>query len=103
MSVSLVWHPDAENDLIEIYFPIALENRSAADRLYHSIKERALLLTEYPRLGQRRPELAPQARVLVCGAYLILYETHPDTDEGDIDEVELVRVVHGSRDMSRVY
>jgi toxin ParE1/3/4 len=103
MSVSLIWNPDAQEDLMEIYFPVALKNRSAADRLYRSIKERALLLTEHPRLGQRRPELAPQARVLVCGSYLILYETHPDTDEGDIDQVELVRVVHGSRDLSRVY
>jgi toxin ParE1/3/4 len=30
----------------------------------------------------RRPEIAPSTRMLVEGVYLILYETHPDTDEG---------------------
>jgi toxin ParE1/3/4 len=84
MIVRLVWNPHAENDVIEIYFTIAVENRAAADRLYSSIREHASLLTKHPRLGQRRPDIAPQARVLVCGAYLILYETHPDTDAGEV-------------------
>jgi len=41
-------------------------------------------------------------RVLIEGQYLILYETHPDTDESTIDTVEIVRVVDGRRDLTRL-
>jgi hypothetical protein len=39
-------------------------------------------------------------RILMEGAYLLLYETHPDTDDGSIDSVEIVRVVNGRRDLT---
>jgi toxin ParE1/3/4 len=40
--------------------------------------------------------------MLVEGPYLILFETHPDTDEGPVDEVEIVRVVDGRRDLTHL-
>jgi len=103
MSVELIWLPDAENDLIEIYLTIALDSQAAAERVYAAIKERASLLSEQPRMGQRRRELAPPARVLVVGAYLVLYKTHPDSDNVPVERIDVVRVVHGSRDLSRVF
>jgi plasmid stabilization system protein ParE len=33
----------------------------------------------------------------------ILFETHPDTDEGPVDEVEIIRVVDGRRDLTRLF
>ncbi|GJD94036.1 hypothetical protein OCOJLMKI_1236 [Methylobacterium iners] len=39
-------------------------------------------------------------RILVEPPYLILYETIPDTDEGDLTELEIVRVVDGRRDLT---
>jgi toxin ParE1/3/4 len=103
MSVELIWLPDAEADLIEIYLTIALDNQSAAERVYAAMKERAALLAEYPRMGQRRRELAPPARALVVGAYLILYKTYPDSDDMPVERIDVVRVVHGSRDLRRVF
>jgi toxin ParE1/3/4 len=41
--------------------------------------------------------------MLVEGVYLLLYETHPDTDEGPVDVIEIVRVIHGHRDLSRIF
>jgi toxin ParE1/3/4 len=41
--------------------------------------------------------------MLVEGVYLLLYETHPDSDDGPVDEIEIVRVVHGHRDLSRIF
>jgi toxin ParE1/3/4 len=41
--------------------------------------------------------------MLVEGVYLLLYETHPDSDDGPIDEIEIVRVVHGHRDLSHIF
>jgi len=40
--------------------------------------------------------------MLVAGMYLILYETHPNTDGGPIDAIEIVRVVHGHRELNRL-
>jgi toxin ParE1/3/4 len=50
-------------------------------------------LDEHPRLGLRRPDIRPAARMLAEGPYLIFFETHPDTDDGPVDQVEIVRVV----------
>ncbi|WP_220464976.1 type II toxin-antitoxin system RelE/ParE family toxin [Granulicella sp. 5B5] len=89
--------------MLDIYEVIALDKPLAAERWLTEIEERAAMLVEHPRLGVRRPEFEPSARILSVGNYLIVYETHPDTDEGAVDEVEIVRVVHGQRDLSRVF
>ncbi len=44
-------------------------------------------------MGAPRPELAPGARMLVEGSYLILYFAEPRA-------VRVVRVVHGARDIT---
>jgi plasmid stabilization system protein ParE len=61
------------------------------------------LLARSPRMGVRRPEIAPSARMPVEGVHLILYETHPETDEGPLETIEIVRIVHGHRDLSRIF
>ena len=94
---TLVWTPRAREDLLDIYVFIGLDNPDAAERIYTAIEAQAELLTVYPRLGVRRPEIADTARVLIEGAYLLLYENHPDTDDGPVDEVEIVRLFMGTR------
>jgi toxin ParE1/3/4 len=100
---ALLWTPQAREDLLEIYVTIGLDNSSAAERVYSAIEEKASLLVSSPRLGVRRPEIAPAARMLVEGVYLLLYETHPDSDDGPVREIVIVRVVHGHRDLTRVF
>ncbi|MGA8170196.1 MAG: type II toxin-antitoxin system RelE/ParE family toxin [Methylocystis sp.] len=102
MVVRLIWSPQARRDLLEIYVVIGLENPAAAERLYDGIEAKAEALARHPRIGPRRPDLQPRAWVLVEGPYLILFETHPDTDEGLVDWVEIVRVVDGRRDLPSV-
>ena len=41
--------------------------------------------------------------MLVEGTYLILFETHPDTDDGPIDHIEIVRDVDGRRDLTSLF
>jgi len=41
--------------------------------------------------------------MLIAGRYLVLYETHPDTDEGPLDAVEIVRVIDGRRDLPTLF
>lgn len=103
MPIDLIWTPQAREDLIEIYTYIGLDSPSAAERIFDIVQTKAELLVEYPRLGVRRPDIRPSTRLLIEGSYLILYETHPDSDKGDINEVEIVRIVDGRRNMKNLF
>jgi toxin ParE1/3/4 len=100
--VDLVWTPKAREDLIEIYTYIGVDSPSAAERVFDAVQLRAELLADYPRLGVRRPDIRPSTRLLVQGPYLILYETQPDSDEGEVHAVEIVRIVDGRRDLKNL-
>ncbi len=95
--------PQAELDLEDIWLTIAVNNPAAATKIVRAIGARIAQLAQHPRLGPRRPDIQPTARILVEGPYLILFETHPDTDEGPIDQVEIVRVIDGRRDLTRLF
>lgn len=103
MPVDVVWTPQSREDLIEIYVFIGGDNPSAAERVFDAVCARVELLVEHPRLGARRREIRPSVQILVEGPYLILYETHPDSDEGKIDEVEIVRIIDGRRNLQSLF
>jgi toxin ParE1/3/4 len=92
--------PAAERDLEDIWLAIAADDRRAATRVLRLIAARIEGLADHPRLGPRRADIRRGARMLVEGRYLILYETRPDTDEGPLYAVEIVRVIDGRRDLS---
>lgn len=103
MPTEILWSPQALEDLMDVYVTIGLDNPEAAERVYSAIENRIGLLAEFPRLGPRRPEIAPTARLLVEGSYVVLYELHPDTAGASIDSVEIVRVVDGRRELSLLF
>src|SRR6202035_4061722 len=103
MAANLIWRPQAREDLLLIYEFVGLDNPAAAERLFTSIEDKTTLLIHHPRIGPRRPDIRPATRILLEGPYLILYETHPDSDDGPIAEVEIVRVVDGRRDLTRPF
>ena len=103
MKADLVWTPQAREDLLDIYVAIGCENPGAAERLYTAIEGTVELLANQPRLGVRRPEIRRAARMLVHGPYLIVYEVHPDRAVGPVKNVEIVRVVDGRRDLTRLF
>ena len=86
---------EAEEDLIGIWIYIARDNPAAADATLRGIDEKFSMLAENPRIGRALPELRKGMRRWPFGEYLILYREIP---EG----VEIVRVVHGARDLKRV-
>jgi toxin ParE1/3/4 len=102
VQADLFWTPAAREDSIEIYIYIGFDNQSAAERIFHALQTKAELLTEYPRLGPRRPDIRSSTRMLIEGQYLILYETHPDSDSGHINQVEIVRIVDGRRNLKNI-
>ena len=103
MAAELFWTPQAEQDLVEIYYFIALDSPRAADRLLDRLQSRVEMLALNPRIYQRRPDIRPSTRILVEGPYLVLYETHPDTDDAPVDAVEIVRVVDGRRNLKNMF
>lgn len=88
--------PAAERDLIDIWTYIATDNPDAADRLLDAIADRIEQLRKHPRMGRLRPDIAADARFLPIGNYVVLYRL---TDE----VVEIVRVVHGARDVTSLF
>ena len=84
----------ARRDLIDIWVGIALDSPGAADRLFDRIEARVMGLGAFPELGSLRPDIAMAARVLVEAPYLILYRILSDG-------VQVVRVLHGARDIDR--
>jgi len=88
--------PAAETDLIDIWLYIAADSQKAADKLLDAIGDRIAPLKDHPFLGAARPDIAPDARLLPVGNYVILYRVLPDA-------VEIVRIVHGARDASVLF
>lgn len=82
----------AEEDLIDIWLYIAHDDVRAADRVLDDIEEKFLLLADQPGLGPARPDIAPDLRYSPVRRYLILYRQITDG-------IEIVRVVHGARDV----
>ncbi|MGP4804258.1 type II toxin-antitoxin system RelE/ParE family toxin [Agrobacterium cavarae] len=103
MTAKLVWTPLARQDVKSIYLDIGKEQPRSAERYFERFRYKAGLLADHPRLGERHPEIFPSARMLVEAPYVILYETTPDTDDGDVETVEIVRVVDGRRDLQALF
>lgn len=103
MSTELLWSNQARNDLLEIYVMIGLEQPAAAERYFDRIEARAELLKLQPRMGVRRSDIRLSMRMLVEAPYLLLYRTDPDTDEGPIVAVEIIRVIDGRRDLHGIF
>lgn len=82
----------ARQDLIEIWKYIAADNPTAADALPDRIDESWRMLAAHPQLGPSRDDIRPSLRYFVVGDYVILHRI--------IDvAVEIIRVVHGRRDL----
>jgi toxin ParE1/3/4 len=65
---------------------------AAADRVLDRIDRRLSLLSDHAELGPARDDVRAGLRQLTSGAYLVFYQV-----EGD--EVLIVRVTHGARDL----
>ena len=92
----VVVRPAAERDLDEIWLYIAFDNPAAADAVVDHIQERTLQLSAFPRSGRLRPEIAADARAVPVGTYLILYREAESF-------IDIVRVVHGARDLTALF
>jgi toxin ParE1/3/4 len=88
--------PAAERDLEDIWFFIAQENPVAASKVLNALQDCILSLGILPERAQLRPDIAQNARCLIQGNYLVIYEVNDAT-------VEVVRVTYGAIDLTKLY
>lgn len=92
----LVILPAARADLIDIGDFIALDNRSRAASFVAEIEAKIVEVGERPGSFQKRDELHKGLRHARHGRYLIFF-----IEVGE--EVQIVRVIQGSRDLPRLF
>jgi toxin ParE1/3/4 len=88
--------PRADQDLEELWFFIAQDDPAAADRWLDTLEEKIGLLADNPLMGPARPDIARELRYHPVGNHLLLYRVI----QGGI---EIVRVVHGARDLLNLF
>ena len=82
----------ARDDLIDLWTHIAEGDPAAADCVLDRLDAVASHLADHPQMGPARDDIRPGLRYLVSGSYLLLYRI-------DGDDIEIVRAVHGRRDL----
>ena len=87
---------EAREDMAEIWSHIAADNEGAADREIASFHERFTTLAENAMAGRSRAELLPNIRSFAAGSYTLFYCPQEDG-------VEIVRVIHGARDITTLF
>lgn len=103
MSINILWRPAARRDFKTLYLELGRVNQPAAERYASEIQQKILRLAEHPRMGPRRREIFPTARMLVVAPFVILYQIEPDLDEGDVQIIEIVRILDGRRDLPGLF
>ncbi len=101
MAGRVIWHRLAEEDLTEAYLYIGADSPDAAERLLDAVEEAIRFLLQNPGAGGLRNFRSPRAQGIrswgVSGfqSFLIFYRP-------DGDDLEVVRILHGARDLPRL-
>jgi toxin ParE1/3/4 len=88
--------PRASEDLTEIWSYIADDSVPNADAFIDKLYETIELLARLPGSGRHREELAPGIQSFPFGRYVIFYR-------GVASAIEIVRVLHGARDIESIF
>ncbi len=88
--------PLARSDLSEIWDYIADDNEARADAFVDLIDQKIQALARQPNMGRARDELAEGLRSFPVGRHVIFYRVVPAG-------IEIVRILHGSRDLNAIF
>lgn len=92
----IVRTPAAVRDLAAIADYIAAGNLTAALDFYDEIDRLLTMIAQYPEVGEAVHHLSPGLRRFTLGNYLLFYRPVDD-------EIELIRVLHGGRDIDQLF
>lgn len=88
--------PQAADDVREIWGHIAEENIEAAGRVRRELRDSMERLSRYPKMGHPRRDLTDLPVLFwAVRSYLIVYNPLASP-------VEIVRVLHGARDITQL-
>jgi toxin ParE1/3/4 len=91
-----IYSPTAKRELAEIWYYVALNSESAADRLVEQIKAQCELLNLHPGLGEACDYYAPGLRRFHIGQYVVFFRR--------LDHrIEIAHVLHGARDIDSLF
>ena len=90
--------PEARQDLRAIRDHITRDNPEAARRVVLRLRDVARMLAGAPAMGRDRPELGTHLRSFVADRYVLFYRP---LSRGL--GIELVRVLHGARDVDTIF
>ncbi len=94
--MKLTFSDKARSDLRRIYAYLSVRNTPAADTLLRRINEKFVSLSRFPFIGRPRPIFGSGLRGVLAGSYIIFYIA-------DSDQIEIVRVIHGSMDIDEEF
>ena len=86
----------AVQDLNEICSYIARDNPNAASKLFDSIRQKCVLIAQFPNMGKSYDLLSPGLRGFIVNDYIIFY--YPRADG-----IDIARVASGSRDLESLF
>lgn len=92
---NVVVRPRALADLAGIWAFIAEDSVNQADRFAALVDRQFRALARQPHMGRSRPELAADLRSFPVGNYVVFYVPR---SKG----IEVVRVLHGARDIKSI-
>jgi len=96
-SFAVRWSPESEADLIEIWLYGAGEiSPDGADKHLRELHAACMRLAEWPNSGRARIELAPGLRSIPVYPHIIFYRVMDAA-------IEVVRILHGQRDLEAVF
>jgi toxin ParE1/3/4 len=91
--------PQATDDLDDIWYYVAQKSGGieVANRLVDSITERFFLLASHPYLGRPRDhDFGAGLRSFPVGEYVVVYRIN-------VEDVLILRVAHGRRDIAALF
>src|SRR5512140_3579755 len=95
--LAIIWSPEAEEDLIGIWAYLAEQaTEQVADSQLAAIESACVKLEHWPHAGRQRDDLLPGLRSVLAVPYVIFYRVRNDV-------VEVVRVIHGRRDIDAIF
>lgn len=93
----VTWSSDAEEDLFQIWaYLVRRASRVTADRIVRDIELNCRRLEGWPHSGRDRGDILSGMRSIPSGSYVIFHRV-------GADRVEIVRVLHGRRDVEAIF
>ena len=93
----ILFTPLATEDLQQIWgFPAEKAGSETANKFLVAIRQKCLMLAEFPDSGRTRHEFIVNLRSFPFKNYIIFY---PTLEKG----IEVLRIIHSSRDISQIF